>query len=131
MIQRYSPETSEVMHAPTAIPSTPMTIEEFDQRMGLIKHVVEQMQDKVHYGIIPGSHDRSLWEPGAEYLRAAFNIAWSYEVIEQTEDYRSWTFRYPIRAFQLLGQGVEGPSWVASGSNRERKFWCSSECPRL
>lgn len=118
------------MSAPPAISSQPMTVEEFDQRMGLIKHVVAQMTAGTHYGIIPGTKDMSLWEPGAEYLRAAFNIAWSYEVIDQVEDYHTWNFRYTIRTFQLLGPGVEGPSWVTSGSNRERKFWCHSDCPR-
>ena len=130
MLQRQNPELAEVMAAPPAISSQPMTIEEFDQRMGLIKHVVTQMTEGTHYGVIPGTKDKSLWEPGAEYLRAAFNIAWSYEIIDQVEDYRTWNFRYTIRAFQLLGPGIEGPSWVASGSNRERKFWCTSDCPK-
>jgi hypothetical protein len=130
MLQRANPQLAEIMVAPPAISSSPMTIEEFDQRMGLIKHVVAQMQNGVHYGVIPGTQDKSLWEPGAEYLRAAFNIAWSYEIIEQVEDYHSWTFRYTIRAFHLLGPGIEGPAWIASGSNRERKFWCRTDCPR-
>jgi hypothetical protein len=112
-----------------------MSIEEFDLRIDLIRHVVTRMEDGVHYGIIPGTHDKSLWEPGAEFLRAAFNIAWSWELLEKLEDYHGHEFRYTFHAFQLLGAGVRGPGWVATAWSKERKFWCKGgraedACPR-
>ena len=124
------PELNQTLAAPPAISTAPMTIEEFDNRMALIEHVAGSMKPQIHYGIIPGTKDKSLWEPGAEYLRAAFNIAWSHEDIEKAEDYAAGTFRYKVRAFQLLGPGVEGPSWTASADSHERKFWCRNNCPR-
>ena len=112
-------------------PAKPMTVQEFDERQALIKHVSSTMQEGVHYGRIPGTSDKSLWEPGAEYLRAAFNIAWDYEVMDQVENYETWDFRYVIRAFQLVAPGVAGAAWIASAWSKERRFFCSSrDCPQ-
>jgi len=117
--------------ADAAITTRPLTMEQFDQRIELIDHVVSKMKDGVHYGAIPGTQGgKSLWEPGAEFLRAAFNIQWDHEFIEEVEDYDKWIFKYTVRAFQILAPGVTGVSWTASAYNRERKFWCRSECPR-
>tara|TARA_Y100000310_G_scaffold343702_1_gene452567 strand:+ start:459 stop:1664 length:1206 start_codon:yes stop_codon:yes gene_type:complete len=136
-IQRYSSELPEMMNQGGAIGTMPeqrpMTIEEFDQRQGLIKHVVSQMEVGVHYGVIPGTHDNSLWEPGAEYLRAAFNIQWGYELVEQREDSSTHDYYYQFFAFQQLGPGVRGPGWDASAWSKERKFFCRGGrdgCPK-
>ena len=68
-----STTTGEVVTTAPADNRT-MTIDEFKQRQELMKYVVGDMQENIHYGVIPGTKDRSLWEAGAEYLRAAFNI---------------------------------------------------------
>lgn len=105
-----------------------MTIEEFDQQLKLIKHVVAQMQEGVHYGVIPGTRDKSLWEPGAEYLRGAFKISWSYELTKQTEDFETGDFRYEFRCFTV--PPTQPAEWAASAWSKERRFWCRRECLR-
>jgi len=136
-MQRYNDNLPAVMNQGGAIGTMPeqrpMTIEEFDQRLELIKHVVTEMVQGTHYGVIPGTHDNSLWEPGAEYLRAAFNIQWGYDVIQEHEDFATHDYYYRFFVFQLLGPGVRGAGWEASAWSRERKFWCKGGrdgCPR-
>jgi hypothetical protein len=104
----------------------PMTVEEFRARQELIRAVVGEMKLDIHYGHIPGTsgNARSLWEPGAEYLRAAFRVAWSYTILESFEDRETDTYRYKIQAFALNPDGSSYASWVGSASSRERKFFC-------
>ena len=128
MIQRYETRVDGMMEpvqAPSYLPEhRTMTIQEFKERQDLIKYVVSEMQENVHYGQIPGTRDKSLWEPGAEYLRAAFNIQWGYELVDELEDYETGDFRYRFFVFHLLGPGIRGPGWEASAWSKERKFWC-------
>ncbi len=101
----------------------PMTVEEFKNRTALIKAVVGEMQDNVHYGLIPKTKGgRSLWEPGAEYLRAAFRIAWDYVWLEEHEDYDKPLFRYRCRAFAFNPDGSIYSAWEATASSAEPKF---------
>ena len=132
MVNENLPAVREVMvPAITGVESAaPMTIEQFKTRQELVKYVVSEMQEGVHFGIIPGTTDKSLWEPGAEYLRAAFNISWSHDVLEEVEDFQGHEYRYKIHAYQLLGPDIKGPGWTATAWSRERKFWCSNRvCP--
>ena len=85
----------------------PLTIEVFQERIKLVKAVVAEMEESVHYGIIPGTSDKSLWEPGAEYLRMAFGITWNYEMLMEHEDYETSDFHYKVRAFALSPDGAE------------------------
>lgn len=110
--------------APAVSEQAPLTIETFKQRIELVKAVVAEMVEGVHYGIIPGTHDKSLWEPGAEYLRMAFGITWGYEMQMEQEDYGASDFHYKVRAFALGPEGAEIASWTASAWSRERKFFC-------
>ena len=132
MVNKNLPAVPGLVDAPAVLQQAgqPMSIEQFDQRMGLIKHVVGQMQDRIHYGVIPGTSDKSLWEPGAEYLRAAFNIAWDYDMEEAVEDYDKGEFRYRVTAFAIAPNGMRFARWTASASAKERKFWCWSTCPK-
>lgn len=130
MVNQNLPAVREGLMPATGVESAaPMTIEEFKTRQELVKYVVGQMEMGVHYGIIPGTTDKSLWEPGAEYLRAAFNISWTHEVLEQLEDYEGHEYRYKIHAYQLLGPDIKGPGWIATAWSKERKFWCSAKPP--
>lgn len=120
-----------VQNRQIAIVPQPMTIAEFDDRQRLFQHVADSMELGVHYGIVAGT-SKSLWEPGAEYLRAAFNIQWSYHVILQEENFETGDFKYRFAAYQMLGPSVEGPAWEGFAWSKEKKFWCragQSGCP--
>jgi hypothetical protein len=108
----------------------PMTVEEFRARQELIRAVVGEMKLDIHYGHIPGTSGtaRSLWEPGAEYLRAAFRVAWSYKILESFEDRETHTYRYKIQTFALNPDTSSYASWIGSASSRERKFFCRRSC---
>ena len=127
MVGDSLPAVREVTVIPVGQEQRAMSIAEFDDQLALIKHVVAQMQEGVHYGIIPGTRDKSLWEPGAEYLRAAFRISWSYELTKEVENFETGDFRYEFRAFTV--PPTQPAEWVASAWSKERKFWCSRDCP--
>ncbi len=132
-IQRYEQSAPAVVEANaiTIMPEQrPMSIEEFDQRQDLVRHVTDRMEEGIHYGRIPGTKDLSLWEPGAEYLRQAFNIQWGYEIIQEIEDFTTHNYYYRFFVFQLLGPGVRGPGWEVSAWSKERGFWCAKTCPK-
>ena len=101
----------------------PMTVQEFKNRTELIKAVVGEMKDNVHYGLIPKTKGgRSLWEPGAEYLRAAFRIAWDYVWLLEEEDFEKNKFRYRCRAFATNPDGTIYAAWEAHASSDESRF---------
>ena len=105
------------------VSGAPISIAQFKQRQELVKYGVSEMEDKVHYGLIPGTKGgKSLWEPGAEYLRYAFSIRWDYEVVQEHEDFEKHEYRYRIRAFAFTPDNTVGASWVASASSKEAKF---------
>ena len=135
MVQQGEPGVTDMMDHPSQLvpavsPQAPMTIQQFDDRQKLIRHVVEQMEEGVHYGVIPGTSGKSLWEPGAEYLRAAFNIQWNYRELERVENFETFDFRYRFISYQLLSNGMEGPGWEGEAWSKERRFWCSRECTK-
>ena len=100
----------------------PMTIDEFKARQELVKYVVKEMRNGVHYGVIPGTKDRMLWEAGAEYLRFVFRIAWDYQILDQTEDSATPYYYYRVRAWAKAPDGSVGAAWEASCSSAEAKF---------
>ena len=134
MVGNNNPGAVDVA-GPSAVPTVsiirPMSIEEFQQEQALVQAIVAEMKNGVHYGLIPGTKDRSLWEAGAEYLRRAFRVEWDYDVEEKVEDFSTHNYRYRVHAYRLYAPGVRGTGWTATAWSRERKFWCNSqECPK-
>ena len=98
-----------------------MTIAEFNNRRELLKHVIGLMQEGYHYGNIPGTKGRSLWEPGAEYLRGSLRLPWDFTVERVTEDWDKAIFRTRVKAFIPFGEKV-GAAWIATATSTEEKF---------
>lgn len=120
----------EITPAGSVREQAPLTVEVFKERIALVKAVTKEMEEGVHYGIIPGTQGKSLWEPGAEYLRMAFGITWNFEMLKEEEDYATGDFHYSVRAFALSPDGAEVASWPGSAWSKERRFWCKKECPK-
>lgn len=103
-----------------------MTLAEYKEREALIAYVVSQMKLDVHYGQIPGTHGRTLYEAGAEHMRAAFNVNWTYEVQERIEDEAGGYVKCRVKGSHIIGLTADGPikgsSWEATASSRESKF---------
>lgn len=120
------PDTGELVPLEPPQPA----IEVFKGDLALVRAVVAEMMPQIHYGIIPGTRDKSLWEPGAEYLRRAFRIRWDFEVVYSHEEFDTGDFRYTVRAVALDHAQDPGAKWEASAWSKERKFWCSRDCAR-
>ncbi len=95
----------------------PMSLAKLQARMDAMKFVVRNMEEGVHFGKVKGN--KSLWEPGAEMLRWAFNVRWDFEIVDQTEDFEASVFRYKVRAFALDAFGNIGASWTAQAASAE------------
>ncbi len=101
----------------------PLAPQDFLNRINLMKTVVKEMSEDVHFGVIPGTNNkRSLWEPGAEFLRMAFGIRWDYEVIDETVDIERGHYRYVVEAFALDSAGQRGAKWRGVADSRSSKF---------
>lgn len=128
MMAQDKPEAERALTTPlegTLVPVSapaPMTIQEFDEQQRLVEHIVAEMKENVHFGLIPGTHDKSLWEPGAEYLRRAFRIVWAYDIVDEFENFKDFEFRYTVRTYQLHAPGVRGSGWTASAWSKEKRF---------
>ena len=64
----------------------PLSARAMQERIELVRVVYDAMTEGVHYGIIPGTKDKTLLLPGAELLRMAFNITVRYEELEYSQD---------------------------------------------
>jgi hypothetical protein len=125
-LQHSNPDLPVVIEgrAITMPSQEPLSVDVYRERRNLITEVIKDMEENVDFGIIPGTHDKSLWEPGAERLRFGFNIQFTNVVVDQREDFENHEYYYRYLCTQLLGPGINGPSWEASAWSRERKFWC-------
>ena len=118
--------TDERGLVPLSTSGRAMNVAEYQERERLIAYVVSQMKPDVHYGQIPGTRGKTLYEAGAEHLRAAFNINWSYEVEERLEDDSAEVVKVRVRAWHIIGVTPAGPirgsAWEATCSSREPKL---------
>lgn len=109
----------EAVVVPKPFGDTALTKESMVARAELIDLAVQKMREGVHYGTIPGTKDKSLWEPGAELLRGLFRIRWNPEIISSYEDFDTPEFRYTVRATAVDENGAIGAAWEASAWSKE------------
>lgn len=64
----------------------PLTKEQYLARLDLMEAVVSRMKDGIDFGTIPGTSKPTMYLPGAEMLRMAFNIPVRSETLEKTVD---------------------------------------------
>tara|TARA_Y100000310_G_scaffold126272_4_gene125083 strand:- start:2369 stop:3556 length:1188 start_codon:yes stop_codon:yes gene_type:complete len=117
-------------------PDEPMEIEVLQRRAGVRKFVIDEMQEDYHYGLIPGTPKKSLWEPGAEYLAEAFKIATDFEVVDKFEDFQKGEYRYTVRYFRFVvhpqtGEIIRVASHEATAWSKERSFSGKTEATTL
>jgi len=106
----------------------PVTAEAVRQNMEIIQEVLKSvMIEGTHYGVIPGTQNKSLFKAGAEKILATFRIA---AVIEVTEISTPDCYRYRVivkgvhqTTGLLIGTGV------GEGSTNEDKYkWRAAAC---
>lgn len=110
----------------------PMSIAEYKQQRELFQAVCKGMTDGLHYGLIPGTKKKSLWEAGAEELARAFAQQYHAELIERREDWDKKDFFYRWKYSRILGATADGElvlgtSWEGSAWSGELTFMGSGE----
>lgn len=102
---------------------------EVREQVNTIQHIMKDvMQDKVHYGVIPGCGDKpALLKPGAEKLVLTFKLAPDVDILEKvcTPDEIKYVLRVPIKnaSGRFLGSGVGSCS-----SKEEKHSWREAVC---
>jgi len=93
-------ESQAVVVQPQQVQSTALTVMEVKHQVTIVRDIMKQiMQDKVHFGTIPGCPKPSLYQPGAELLKMAFRLSDQYEVEfrDLGNGHREYTAKCTIR----------------------------------
>jgi len=107
----------------------PMTVASLKERSQHVQALIKDlMVEGVHYGVIPGTKERSLTKQGSEMLLSAFHIAVEPEIIETaTADF----VRYTVKIIgRHMGSGIVVGVGVGRCSSNEEKYkWRRAVCP--
>jgi len=91
-----------------------LTVMDVKRHVNLIQQVLhEVMKPNVHYGIIPGTKENTLYKAGAELILTTFRLGCVPETVEETGD----GFRVIVRVFHIptgntIGYGIGACSWA-------------------
>jgi hypothetical protein len=105
-----------------------MTVASLKERSQHVQALIKDlMVEGVHFGVIPGTKERSLTKQGSELLLSAFHIAVEPEIIESvTPDYVRYTVKITGRH---MGSGIVIGVGVGRCSSNEEKYkWRRAVC---
>lgn len=105
----------------------PMSAGEIQQQVNTIQHVMKQvMKPNVHYGVIPGCKEKSLFKPGAEKIMATFRLSATPDVTDlSTHD----KIHYRVVVSMVSPTGNHVGSGIGECSTDEEKYrWRSAVC---
>jgi len=111
------------------IAAPPMTVASLKERSQHVQALIKDlMVEGVHYGVVPGTKERSLTKQGSEMLLSAFHIAVEPEIIETaTPDFVRYTVKITGRH---MGSGIVVGIGVGRCSSNEEKYkWRRAVCP--
>lgn len=108
------------------LPVTRADLDTVRSRISLMKEFVQtQLRQDVDYGVIPGCHAPSLYQPGAQKLARLFGLTVqktrTHQEIDREHNFAMFTYRadvYHARTNQLLAQ-CEG------SANSQEKKWAN------
>lgn len=83
--------------------------------------VKEALTDKVHYGLIPGTSKKTLYQAGADVLARTFGLQIEYELIDKTIDIEANLIDYEYKAI-VYWNGKKVGEAIASANTLEKKF---------
>jgi len=87
-----------------------------------IQRIVDEiMKEDIHYGIVPGTRERSLWQAGAETLCSAFLLGPEYEILSQILNDEEVTFTVRARIISIQ-TGAIIASGIGAASSKEEKY---------
>lgn len=105
----------------------PLTALAIQAQVNTIQEVMNQvMKSGVHYGIIPGCKEPSLFKPGAEKIMATFRLSPEVEVIDKSDTDQ---VRYQIKLRLKSANGFYVGEGVGECSSNEEKYkWRKAVC---
>lgn len=93
------------------------------QRVQIVEEIQREiMQEGVHYGRIPGTQGKSLWQPGAEALTIGFNLAAEFEAEDLSHD-GEHTYRVTCRLVDRNTGLVVGSAQAECTTLEEKWAW--------
>lgn len=106
----------------------PLKASEIRQQVGIIQDVLKNvMQKDVHYGVIPGCKEPSLYKPGAEKIMATFRLSADPEVTDLSDGDQ---IRYLVKVRLVSPSGVFVGAGIGECSSNEEKYkWRNAVCP--
>ncbi len=100
----------------------PLTATEIQTQVNVIQQVMEQVMKKdVHYGVIPGTQEPTLYKPGAEKILTTFRLAVDPDVEDLSND-DEIRYRIKVRLSSFDGRFV-GAGVGECSSNEEKYKW--------
>ena len=109
-----------------------MTTVDLNMRVDKVKEVMAtQMHDKIHYGKIPGCPKPSLWQPGAEILGMAFQLAprFKHEKTWRTGPHGPVFEVFTIcELYSTITGGFVGDSTRSCSTDEEKYAWRGAKC---
>lgn len=105
----------------------PLTALAIQSQVNTIQEVMNQvMKANVHYGVIPGCKEPSLFKPGAEKIMATFRLSADPEVIDISD---SDQIRYRVKLRLVSSGGVFVGAGIGECSSNEEKYkWRRALC---
>ncbi|WP_169515388.1 hypothetical protein [Haliea salexigens] len=105
----------------------PMRSAELRQQVGVIKDVLDHiMQKNVHYGVIPGCKEPSLYKPGAEKIMSAFRLSADPDITDLSDDDQ---IRYQVKVRLVSPSGHFVGAGIGECSSSEEKYkWRNAIC---
>lgn len=100
-----------------------MSVQEISAQSLKIHHILEAvMQEDIHYGLIPGTPKKTLYQAGAEKICMTFRLAPRYEVEDLSEPTNNF-YRYRAKcSLVTIGEGRFVGSAMGEASTAEEKY---------
>lgn len=100
-----------------------MSVQEISAQSLKIHHILEAvMQEDIHYGLIPGTPKKTLYQAGAEKICMTFRLAPRYEV-EDLSDPTNNFYRYRAKcSLVTISEGRFVGSAMGEASTMEEKY---------
>ncbi len=105
----------------------PLKASEIRQQVGIIQDVLKHvMQENVHYGVIPGTKQPSLYKAGAEKIMTTFRLSADPEVTDLSD---ADQIRYQVKVRLMSPSGVFVGAGIGECSSNEEKYkWRNAVC---
>lgn len=122
MNQEIVIKKEEEMEQRSLMTISKMTSKEVVSQINLIQQVMKDaMKKNVHYGIIPGTNNLTLYKSGAEKLMLTFRLTAEYEIISETEMRDIYSYKVKCRLRHIATGKFVGDG-IGACNSHERKY---------